>query len=113
MSEKSILAAMAYVDLNPIRADIAKRLRSSKHTSIRERCIDIEGRPEAAQQTLQPLIGYQSYNTPTLTKGDYIKIVDYTGRQFAKGKKGFIKADEKKAFDKRKAAGGVGFVLRR
>jgi hypothetical protein len=43
MSEKSILSAMAYVDLNPIRADIAKRLRSSKHTSIRERCIDIEG----------------------------------------------------------------------
>jgi hypothetical protein len=35
-----------------------------------------------------------------LTQGDYIKIVDYTGRQFAKGKKGFIRADEKKAFDK-------------
>jgi REP element-mobilizing transposase RayT len=100
MSEKSILAAMAYVDLNPIRADIAKRLRSSKHTSIRERCIDIEGRPVAAQQTLRPLIGYQSHNTPTLTQGDYIKIVDYTGRQLAKGKKGFIRADEKKAFDK-------------
>jgi hypothetical protein len=100
MSEKAILAAMTYVDLNPIRAGIAKRLRGSKHTSIRERCIAIEGQPDAATQKLEPLIGCRSYNTPTLTQGDYIKIVDFTGRQFVKGKKGFIKADEKKAFDK-------------
>jgi hypothetical protein len=38
--------------------------------------------------------------TPTLTQGDYIKIVDYTGRQIAKGKKGFIRAEERRAFDK-------------
>jgi hypothetical protein len=52
------------------------------------------------KKTLRPLIGYQSHNTPTLTQGDYIKIVDYTGRQLAKGKKGFIRADERRAFDK-------------
>jgi len=100
MSEKSILAAMAYVDLNPICANVAKRLRISKHTSIRVRCIKIEGQPKATQQVLQPLLGCQSYSTPTLTQADYIKVVDFTGRQFAKGKKGRINAAEQCAFDK-------------
>jgi len=100
MPENSILSAMAYVDLNPIRANVAKRLRSSKHTSIRVRCIKIEDQPKAAQQVLQPMLGCQSYNTPTLTQADYISIVDFTGRQFAKGKKGGTKAHEQRAFDK-------------
>jgi len=37
LSEKSNLSAMAYVDLNPIRAKIAESITSSKHTSIRMR----------------------------------------------------------------------------
>ena len=37
LSEEAILAAMAYVDLNPIRAKIAKTLEGSTHTSIAER----------------------------------------------------------------------------
>lgn len=37
LDESSLLACMAYVDLNPIRAGIAKSLQSSKYTSIQMR----------------------------------------------------------------------------
>jgi len=37
LSEKSNLSAMAYVDLNPIRAKIADSVTSSEYTSIRIR----------------------------------------------------------------------------
>jgi len=81
LSEKSILAAMAYVDLNPIRAKAADSVTSSKHTSIRKRGKAVRGDLKAAALTRKPLLGYQSYNLPTLTEGEYIDLVDYTGRQ--------------------------------
>jgi len=37
VSEKSILAAMTYVDLNPVRADIAKGVSTSSYTSVKMR----------------------------------------------------------------------------
>jgi len=37
LSEEAILSCIAYVDLNPIRAQMAKTPESSKHTSIKER----------------------------------------------------------------------------
>jgi len=37
---------------------------------------------------------------PTLTKGEYIDLVDYTGRQVYPGKRGVIKENEPKALDK-------------
>ena len=37
LSEKSILAAMAYVDLNPVRANIATNIAASRYTSVKLR----------------------------------------------------------------------------
>ncbi len=37
LSEETVLAAMAYVDLNPIRARIAQSIADAEHTSIHER----------------------------------------------------------------------------
>ena len=37
LSEKSILAAMTYVDLNPVRANIAKGVSTSDNTSVKMR----------------------------------------------------------------------------
>ena len=35
--DRAVLAAMAYVDLNPVRAGIAQRLDDSEHTSVKAR----------------------------------------------------------------------------
>jgi hypothetical protein len=50
LDEKALLAAMAYVDLNPVRAGIAETPESSEYTSIQER---IAGVPEEAPPQIQ------------------------------------------------------------
>ena len=44
LDEQAVLACMAYVDLNPIRAGMANDLATSEHTSIRHRLQDAETR---------------------------------------------------------------------
>jgi REP element-mobilizing transposase RayT len=51
LDEKALLAAMAYVDLNPVRAGIAETPEASDYTSIQER---ITGVPEATESDMQP-----------------------------------------------------------
>ncbi len=41
LSEKSILAAMTYVDLNPLRANIAVGINTSDYTSVKARHLEI------------------------------------------------------------------------
>jgi REP element-mobilizing transposase RayT len=100
MSEKAILAAMTYVDLNPIRAEIATSVRGSKHTSVRKRAIQLAGQLEQSKLPLRPILGIASSHTPSLSQADYIDLVDYTGRQIAPGKRGSIKATEPPALEK-------------
>ncbi len=45
LDEQALLAAMAYVDLNPIRAGMAESLQGSEHTSIKARLGDLQGQP--------------------------------------------------------------------
>ena len=44
LDEQALLAAMAYVDLNPIRAGMAQSLEDSAHTSIAARLAELQGR---------------------------------------------------------------------
>ena len=44
LDEQALLAAMAYVDLNPIRAGMADDLSDSLHTSIHARLEELQGR---------------------------------------------------------------------
>ena len=43
LDEQALLAAMAYVDLNPIRAGMAESLPDSAHTSIAARLAELQG----------------------------------------------------------------------
>jgi REP element-mobilizing transposase RayT len=100
LSEKAILAAMAYVDLNPVRAKIAKGVSSSRYTSVKLRNRQIQRDSELANQLLRPLIGCRSFNMPAITEADYIELVDFTGRQWHAGKKGRIEENEPRAITK-------------
>ena len=100
LSEKSILAAMTYVDLNPVRADIAKGVSTSNNTSVLMRHNQVRKNEASASQTLAPLAGVKSANVPPMTEAEYIDLVDFTGRELHPGKRGVIKIDEPPALRK-------------
>lgn len=54
LSEQAVLAAMAYVDLNPVRARLARRLNQCQHASISARLR--ENNPAALEDFLRPLV---------------------------------------------------------
>ena len=98
--ERALLAAMTYVDLNPIRAKMAPGLNRCRHTSVRARHRAVLRRPEIANQPLLTMVGANSYNAPLLTNADYLELVDFTGRMIHPGKRGVIKETEPKALTK-------------
>ena len=116
-SEKALLAAMVYVDLNPIRATIARSPEESEFTSIKARIDDNRGskslRIAIAEMTetgvlnhfpvpLRPLMAFAAtrplpttenradQNRLPLQEADYLALVDATGRVSARGKRGRI-----------------------
>ena len=89
--ERALLAAMAYVDLNPVRAGIATGLHDSSHTSILTRLAGAES-AATGERRLQPILGVQRIPL-SITEHEYLQLVDWTGRQLAPGKRGAIPAD--------------------
>ena len=98
LDEAALAACMAYVDLNPIRANMATSPETSEHTSIKQRivCAKKSKQPNALNQQpqqLHPFAGNPRKNRP---KGlpfkltDYIELVDWTGRILRKDKRGMI-----------------------
>jgi len=87
LDEASVLKCMAYVDLNPIRAKLAKTPETSDHTAIKAR---FEGR----DHSLAPIAdeGSRGFALP-IRRLDYLALVDWTGRQLRRGKRGRIDAD--------------------
>jgi hypothetical protein len=86
--ERAVLAAMAYVDLNPIRAGMTLRLDHSHHTSIQQRVLSCRNDEAKTQQRLKPLIGLAP--SLSLKQGQYIELVQWTGQQVRPDKKGAI-----------------------
>ena len=91
---------MAYVDLNPVRAEIASNIVTSRYTSVKMRNQQLLKNPERANQPLMPLVGVRSFNVPSISEADYIELVDFTGRELHPGKHGKIDASEPKALTK-------------
>ena len=100
LDEGAILAAMAYVDLNPIRAGISKAPETSDYTSIKNRIEALtlfENITEKEiNEQLQPmdLMSFQQENCTEphipFRLSDYLTLVDQTGRSIRDDKKGFI-----------------------
>jgi REP element-mobilizing transposase RayT len=91
LDEAAILACMAYVDLNPIRSNIANTPETSDFTSIKRR---ITAALKGAQpKALLPFVGNERKDMP---KGlmfqlkDYLQLVEDTGRLIRHDKKGHI-----------------------
>ena len=56
LSEEAVLAAMAYVDLNPVRARIARSIEQCCDSSITTRLKRLENTPERLREALVPLV---------------------------------------------------------
>jgi len=86
LDEGAALTCMAYVDLNPIRAGIAKSLPESQHTAVKKRLEDLT--EEALNSTIQSLAGKVKNRTMVLKLRDYIELVEWTGQAIVYPNKG-------------------------
>ena len=110
-SEEALLSGMVYVDLNPVRADIAKTPEDSEYTSIRERLhseFDLQCAIEDQtacgdildfRSPLKPLLHFDGNTSARRQTGipfgfkDYLALVDWTGRIIRSDKRGFIESE--------------------
>jgi REP element-mobilizing transposase RayT len=102
LDEAGLLTAMAYIDLNPIRAGIAATPEESEFTSIYQRIQQLdESRttrkaPEDAPKRRVRLMRFQDQtmnaNAIPFSLTDYFTLVDWTGRAIREGKRGSIDA---------------------
>jgi len=86
LDEHALLACMAYVDLNPIRAAMARTPEQSDYTSIQERIRDTEN------SCLRPF-GNEDENSIPFNLKDYLELVDWGGREVKRNKRGYIPAN--------------------
>lgn len=111
LDEAAVLTAMAYVDLNPIRADIAETPETSDFTSVQQRIADwrasqnpdpaapkpsVPKNTESLESTIVQLLGFRDDGGKGDEKAipysttDYLELVDWSGRAIVEGKKGAI-----------------------
>lgn len=114
LDEKALLAAMAYVDLNPVRAAMAETPEQSEHTSVKERIQSAEGNnliavaPKISSEepdglrnedqiqhlieaSLLPFDPTESLATSIpFIFTDYLELLDCVGRAVHPAKRGFI-----------------------
>ena len=113
---QALLAAMAYVDLNPVRAGLAKTPEASEYTSIRSRLGRNRNEPDQTgpvarmlerselhhfELPIRPLLGFSDRIEETsgmsaaaevlpVREADYLQLVDQSGRLVVEGKRGRI-----------------------
>ncbi len=98
LDEKSLAACLAYVDLNPVRAKMAKTPETSDHTSVQKRAAKAKrsSNPNHSNQQvkgLMPFTGNPRNDRPhglPFKLTDYLQLVELTGRVIREGKRGYI-----------------------
>jgi REP element-mobilizing transposase RayT len=89
LDEAGLLTAMAYVDLNPIRAGIATTPEDSDFTSIYERIKRLHHKPTRGLR-LRGFLAPGKDNTLPCSQDDYLALLDWTGRCIRGDKRGHI-----------------------
>lgn len=111
-TNEALLSAMAYVDLNPIRANMAETPEASENTSIKQRIAFLKEQPtidlgKAIQEQYEqgfllketlitkPLLPFNPdhkslHEQLPFALSAYIELVDWTGRIIREDKRGFI-----------------------
>jgi hypothetical protein len=92
LDDAAVLSCMAYVDLNPIRAKMAKTPETSNHTSIQKRTEAIQQNKRQPHKLL-PFVGNPRQDMPqgiAFSLQDYCELVDTTGRIIRTNKAGAI-----------------------
>ena len=96
LDEAAVIACMAYVDLNPVRAGIADTPEQSDHTAVQQRIQALQEQPSDQPETLMPFVGNEHEDR---RKGlafhlqDYLELLDWTGRCIREDKPGAIAND--------------------
>lgn len=111
LDEAAVLTAMAYVDLNPIRADIAETPETSDFTSVQQRIAEWKARQnpgpaapkpsvpkstESLENIVVKLLVFRddgdegTENAIPYSTSDYLELVDWSGRAIVEGKNGAI-----------------------
>lgn len=80
LDETAVLACMAYVDLNPIRAGLIQELENSLHTSIRKRIDSLNGALCLLNEALTPVNQSNDKSLYSFNLNDYLALVEWTGR---------------------------------
>ncbi|MBY6186088.1 transposase [Marinobacter hydrocarbonoclasticus] len=90
LDEQALLTCMAYVDLNPIRANIARTPEASDHTSIQQRIrAALKGEQPTTLKRFQTDSGNNDNALPCHLN-DYLEVVEFTGRAQRADKPGHI-----------------------
>lgn len=101
LDKRAELQAMAYVDLNPIRAQMAESIEASSFTSIQIRLNQTES---PMKPLLLPFAGdsHQNNNPEHIPYNltEYIQLVDWTSRHIKAGRRGFISRDLPPIFER-------------
>ena len=100
LDERALLTCMAYVDLNPIRAGMAKSLEESDYTAVQARIKATQGRNSPL-----PLVSFEDEHDSDQTAlpyslRHYLELVDWTGRVIRKDKHGAIPANVEPILDR-------------
>jgi REP element-mobilizing transposase RayT len=98
LDEKALAACLAYVDLNPVRAKMAKTPEESEHTSIKQRAEKAKtahtvNHPNQQVKDLIPFVGNPRNDMPhglPFKLTDYLELVELTGRVIREDKRGYI-----------------------
>jgi len=110
LDERAVLACMAYVDLNPVRAGIAETPETSDYTSVQQRAQALARPPKGQKETVRPRLAPMANDgseRPPSAKTicgvrftDYLELVDRTGRCLRKGKRGTIAPSARPILDR-------------